>query len=181
MTDPGLLVLPTHRVVANLPGFDADKFRQQLHAVCDVVPVDNLDTMLGRLREDNGRHVMGLADARGLALLRVRDLTPARALFQGKPPLWDELDVSILHVAILEQMLGIDEKRLRDESNVTYWRDARQAYDQVVRGTAPLAFFMRPTPVTEVKAIADARSRMPQKSTDFYPKLLSGMVMYAVR
>jgi uncharacterized protein (DUF1015 family) len=181
MTDPGLLVLPTHRVVANLPGFDADKFRQQLRVVCDVVPVDNMDTMLGRLREDNARHVMGLADARGLALLRVRDLTPARALFQSKPPLWDELDVSILHVAILEQMLGIDEKRLRDESNVTYWRDARQAYDQVVRGTAPLAFFMRPTPVTEVKAIADARSRMPQKSTDFYPKLLSGMVMYAVR
>jgi uncharacterized protein (DUF1015 family) len=70
---------------------------------------------------------------------------------------------------------------LREESNVTYWREPEKALEQVQSGKAQLAFFLQPTPVSAVKAVADTRSRMPQKSTDFYPKLLSGMVMYEVR
>ena len=102
-------------------------------------------------------------------------------MFAGKPPLWDTLDVAILHVAILEALLGIDEVKLREESNVSYWREPEQAVAQVAGGKAQLAFFLTPTPVLDVKAIADAKSRMPQKSTDFYPKLLSGMTIYEVR
>jgi uncharacterized protein (DUF1015 family) len=95
--------------------------------------------------------------------------------------LWDTLDVAILHVVILEALLGIDEVRLANESNVAYWREPAEALKLIRRGAAQLAFFLSPTPVGDVKAVADARSRMPQKSTDFYPKLLSGMVMYEVR
>jgi uncharacterized protein (DUF1015 family) len=95
--------------------------------------------------------------------------------------LWETLDVAILHVAILEALLGIDEKRLREEANVTYWREPEKAVAEVNAGKAQLAFFLAPTPVADVKAISDAHSRMPQKSTDFYPKLLSGMVIYESR
>jgi uncharacterized protein (DUF1015 family) len=90
------------------------------------------------------------------------------------------LDVAILHVAILETLLGIDEVRLREESNVTYWREPEKALEQVRSGAAQLAFFLNPTRVEAVQMIADARSRMPQKSTDFYPKLLSGLVINEV-
>jgi uncharacterized protein (DUF1015 family) len=78
-------------------------------------------------------------------------------------------------------LLGIDEVRLREESNVTYWREPEKAVAEVTGGRAQLAFFLNPTPVADVQAIADAHSRMPQKSTDFYPKLLSGIVIYEVR
>jgi uncharacterized protein (DUF1015 family) len=64
---------------------------------------------------------------------------------------------------------------------VTYWREPEKASEQVQRGAALLAFLLNPTLVEDVKAIADAHSRMPQKSTDFYPKLLSGIVIYEVR
>ena len=78
-------------------------------------------------------------------------------------------------------LLGIDETRLREEANVTYWREPEKAASEVHRHKAHLAFFLNPTHVEDVKAIADARSRMPQKSTDFYPKLLSGIVINDLR
>lgn len=172
MNDPGLVVLPTHRTVANLTGFDRQAFRQKLAAHFDITPQPSLQL---------SPHVIGLFDGQGYFALRLKNPAAVRSLFTGKPPLWDTLDVAILHVAILEAHLGIDEKRLREEANVSYWREPEKAVAEVNAGKAQLAFFLAPTPVPDVKAIADARSRMPQKSTDFYPKLLSGMTMYEVR
>jgi uncharacterized protein (DUF1015 family) len=124
---------------------------------------------------------IGLFDANGFALLSPKNLDALRPLFTNKPPLWHTLDVAILHVGILEVLLGIDEARLREEANVTYWREPKEAAALVQAGQAQLAFFLNPTDVNDVKAIADARSRMPQKSTDFYPKLLSGIVINDLR
>jgi uncharacterized protein (DUF1015 family) len=128
-----------------------------------------------------GKHLIGMHDAIGFALLTPKNLDTLRPLFASKPPLWHTLDVAILHVGILEALLGIDEVRLREESNVTYWREPDKAAALVQSGQAQLAFFLNPTDVQDVKAIADARSRMPQKSTDFYPKLLSGIVINDLR
>jgi uncharacterized protein (DUF1015 family) len=172
LNDPGLVVLPTHRTVTNLPGFDPRRFREQLAGTFDLQP--HTGTALAR-------HEIGMSDKLGRVVLRPKNMAALKPLFAGKPALWDTLDVAILHVAILESLLGIDEQRLRDEANVTYWREEEKALAEVQRGAAELAFFLSPTPVGDVKAVADARSRMPQKSTDFYPKLLSGMVMYEVR
>ena len=124
--------------------------------------------------------LLGMFDGEQFAVLLPKDLAALRPLFADKPPLWDTLDVAILHVAILEALLGIDEVRLSEEANVAYWREPGKALDRVRMGAAQLAFFLSATSVADVKAIADARSRMPQKSTDFYPKLLSGMVIYEV-
>ena len=125
--------------------------------------------------------LLGMRDAGGFALLRPKNVDALSPLFTNKPPLWHTLDVAMLHVGVLEALLGIDEVRLREEANVTYWREPEKAADLVQRGEAQLAFFLNPTHVEDVKAIADARSRMPQKSTDFYPKLLSGMVINDLR
>ncbi len=184
MNDPGLVVLPTHRTVSNLTGFDRKAFAGQLAQNFEIKPYSGTDVpSVQSLTTDEraGRpfHCLGMFDGKKFYSLRPKNnLEP---LFAGKPPLWDTLDVAILHVAILEALLGVDEKRLREEANVTYWREPEKAIAEVTAGKAQLAFFLAPTPVRDVKAISDAHSRMPQKSTDFYPKLLSGMVMYEVR
>ena len=179
MSDPGLVVLPTHRTVANLAAFEPRGFRDKLakHFTIDVQP--SLEKLLVTMK--SGKHSIGMRDARGFGLLRPKNVDALRPLFANKPPLWHTLDVAILHVGILEALLGIDEIRLREEANVTYWREPEKAAELVEDGKAQLAFFLNPTPVDEVKAIADARSRMPQKSTDFYPKLLSGIVINDLR
>jgi len=179
MNDSGLVILPTHRTVAHLAGFGPAAFRKKLAADFHVEPQVSLPALLQAMHSTV--HGIGLRDREQFALLRPRDMARLQPLFAGKPALWDRLDVAILHVAILDTLLGIDEARLREEANVTYWREPEQALDQVEHGGAQLAFFLKPTDVGDVKAVADARSRMPQKSTDFYPKLLSGMVMYEVR
>jgi uncharacterized protein (DUF1015 family) len=179
MNDTGLVVLPTHRTVANLRDADLAGLEQKLAGSFSIESQPNLAGLLGAMAKTS--HGIGMFDGKQYRLLCPRDLAGARSLFATKPPLWDTLDVAILHVAILEAFLGIDEVRLREESNVTYWREADKAVAEVEQGRAQLAFFLSPTPVQDVKAVADARSRMPQKSTDFYPKLLSGMVMYEVR
>ena len=175
MSDPGLVVLPTHRTIADLGSFQPRQFRQQLERRFATEACPSLENLLAAMK--NGRHLIGMRDAIGFALLRPKDLDALRPLFASKPPLWHTLDVAILHVGILEAVLGIDEVRLREEANVTYWREPDQAAKLVETGQAQLAFFLNPTDVQDVKAIADAGSRMPQKSTDFYPKLLSGIVI----
>jgi uncharacterized protein (DUF1015 family) len=179
MSDPGLVVLPTHRMVTNLSSFDPRSFREQLARNFAVKPQPSLEKMLAAMK--GGKHLIGMRDATGFALLRPTNLDALRPLFASKPPLWHTLDVAILHVGILEALLGIDEVRLREEANVTYWRESEEAAGLVQTGRAQLAFFLNPTDVQDVKAIADARSRMPQKSTDFYPKLLSGIVINDLR
>ena len=178
MGDPGLIVLPTHRTVANLTGFDSKSFATKLAEHFTVERQPSLDRLLHAMK--SAEHSIGMRDTTGLALLRPKDLAALKPLFAKKPPLWDRLDVAILHVAILEALLGIDDVRLREEANVSYWREPEKALEQVETGKAQLAFLLSPTRVADVKAIADARSKMPQKSTDFYPKLLSGLVQYEV-
>lgn len=172
MDDPGLVVLPTHRTVSNLTGFDRTAFAGKLAQTFEITP---------QASPKIGAHEIGMFDGAGYFKLRARSPEALMPLFAGKPPLWHTLDVAVLHVAILEALLGIDEVKLREEANVTYWREPEKAVAEVKAGKAQLAFFLAPTPVRDVKAISDARSRMPQKSTDFYPKLLSGMVIYEVR
>lgn len=179
MSDPGLIVLPTHRTVANLSGFDRQRFRELLAKTFSIELHPSLEELLGAMK--GGQHLIGMRDADGFALLQPKNLDALRPLFVDKPPLWHTLDVAILHVGILEALLGIDEIRLREESNVAYWREPEKAAESVQAGKLQLAFFLNPTQIEEVKVIADARSRMPQKSTDFYPKLLSGIVINDLR
>ncbi len=91
---------------------------------------------------------------------------------------WKSLDVSILHTAILERHLGIDAKALEEERNVTYTGDPRDAVAKVDSGKEQALFLVNPTSPEEVRRVADHGEKMPQKSTDFYPKLLSGLVIH---
>ena len=100
------------------------------------------------------------------------------ACFRDEPEQERSLDVVILHQAMLGQALGISEEDVRDEKNIRYVRGFQPAVDEVRSGKAQAAFLLRPVEVAKVAEIAFAGGVMPQKSTDFYPKLLSGLTMY---
>lgn len=85
--------------------------------------------------------------------------------------------MSILHTAILERALGIDAKALAEQRNVTYTRDPETAIRKVNQGKEQILFLLNPTSPDEVRRVADHGEKMPQKSTDFYPKLLTGLVL----
>ena len=85
-----------------------------------------------------------------------------------------------LHKCLLETVLGISEEAIRNQQNIRYIRDAGEALSLVRSGNANIAFLMNPARMEQVRDIAFAGDVMPQKSTDFYPKMLSGLTIYAL-
>ncbi|MSR64850.1 MAG: DUF1015 domain-containing protein [Verrucomicrobiae bacterium] len=182
MNDPGLFILPTHRLISNVAHFDEAKLLGQLEEWFSVEPEPSLDSMLANMRKSRpGERMFGLSfPADRYFSLKLDDRKSRSTFFARQPVLWENLDVAILHVLILERLLGIDETRLREEANIRYFREPETAARAVLNGKGQMAFYLNPTRVDEVRAVADARSRMPQKSTDFYPKLPAGLVVYPI-
>jgi len=184
--DAGLVVLPIHRVVrlTAIPDDLPARF-EGLFLVEDLGPVRTggpLRDALARLSEASSRGPAYVAVGPGpsrLRLLRPRNLEALRASLPPDTPLaWGTLDVALLQYAVLEGLLGIDAAHLARGGALEYTEDAVEALEAVASGRAPLAFLLNATPVEQILAVADASERMPQKSTFFYPKLATGLVMY---
>ena len=183
MDRPGLVILPTHRAVFGLPSERIDAFPKDVRQFFNVEEVD--------ASIDGGRAAVLLAHAgvAGTALLAV---TRDRAYLLHTPkavgtPLFgnlslrqQSLDVVQLHKCVLENCLGISEEAIRNQQNVSYFREAGEALGEVRSGKIQAAFLMNPVRMQQVRDIAFAGDVLPQKSTDFYPKLLSGLTMYAL-
>ena len=95
----------------------------------------------------------------------------------SRHPSWKKLDVTILHTLLIEKVLGISEKNLAEQKNITYTISEDEAIKDVKAGKYQIALFLNPTKIEEVKDVATAGEKMPQKSTFFYPKLITGLVM----
>src|ERR1700722_2102036 len=183
MNSPGLLILPTHRVVRGLAGFVADEFVRKSGEFFEINEVDpGIDAVqIAAILCDEGNN--------GTALLAV---TASRALLLHHPkpfgahllsklsPRQNALDVVQLHKILLEGVLGLSEESIRNQQNISYMRDAAEALAQVRTDAANIVFFMNPCRIKQVRDVAFAGEVMPQKSTDFYPKLLSGLTIYAL-
>jgi uncharacterized protein (DUF1015 family) len=183
MDSPGLLILPTHRVVHGLGSFSSDAFRQ---GASGYFSVEEVDPAVDAVR---ARGILHEASQTGTALLAV---TPDRAFLLDRPKAlgaeifvgWSlrqqSLDVVQLHKCLLEGVLGLSEESIRNQQNLSYVRADEEALAQVRAGAANVAFLMNPVRVRQVRDIAFAGEVLPQKSTDFYPKLLSGLTIYAL-
>jgi len=188
MNDPGLLVLPTHRVVHSLDSFSVDEFRKASGEFFAVEEVNGaLDAAQATaLLDDHGRGGTALlaVTSNRAFLLHSPKLAGARFL-GGLSERQQSLDVVQLHKCLLEGVLKLSEESIRNQQNLAYVREASEAL-AAVRGEtagkdrADIAFLMNPCPVQKVRDIAFAGEVMPQKSTDFYPKLLSGLTAYAL-
>jgi uncharacterized protein (DUF1015 family) len=180
---PGLVILPTHRVVFGLPASVLAHFPQEVARFFNVEKVDTgLDAAHATaiLRQAGKAGTALLAIGRDHALLLHTPKTIGSALFGNLSLRQQALDVVQLHKCLLETCLHISEDAIRDQHNVSYFREAGEALAQVRDGSAQIAFLMNPVRMEQVRDIAFAGEVLPQKSTDFYPKLLSGLTIYAL-
>jgi uncharacterized protein (DUF1015 family) len=185
MDSDGLVILPTHRVVHSLPAFDPAAFDPAAFAKAaeeffsvDPLPKAEAANYIETLSRQTGTAFVAVTRA-GAFLLRSKSDVIAKAL-GALPDRQRQLDLSHLHSIILDRLLGLDAERVREQTNLRYLRDAAEAVDQVRRGEANLAFLTNPVTMEQLKEVAFASEVMPQKSTDFYPKLLSGLAIYAL-
>ncbi len=183
MNSPGLLILPTHRVVHSLSSFSEEDFRKAARSYFDVDEID---------RPVDGAHASTILREGGRAGTALLAVTASRSfllhhpnpnagkIFEGLSLRQQDLDVVQLHKCLLENVLGLSEESIRNQQNLSYLRDADEALAQVRNGGADIAFLINPCRISQVRDVAFAGEVMPQKSTDFYPKLLSGLTIYAV-
>jgi uncharacterized protein (DUF1015 family) len=182
MESPGLVILPTHRIIQGLPGFDRERMLEEAKRFFDVRRIDQ------RTEKRSATTLLEEAGQRGTAFVAVTRQGPylmrakKRALNDALSNLSSrqrELDVVQLHKVLIERILGISEEAVRNQTHVKYERDAFEAISWVRQG-ANVAFLMNPARIEQVRDIAFAGEVLPQKSTDFYPKLLSGLTIYAL-
>ncbi len=184
--DPGLLVLPTHRLV-NPPSMPPDALQRiERHCTIEDLGDANADSVVAAIDRlsKSGAHTafVALGVPAGRAhLITLKDCDGIDRLMPSQEPeAWKRLDVSVLQYGILRDVFGIDDAALAAGREVTYTQDAAEAAAAVADGRARCAFLLNATPVDQVLAVADAGGRMPQKSTYFYPKLPTGLVMNAL-
>jgi uncharacterized protein (DUF1015 family) len=182
---PGLVILPTHRLVFGLPSFSPAQFQAETRKFFNV---EEVDPGIDAARAAAILHHAGHAHA-GTALLAV---TADNAFLLHSPKAigtgmfgnlslrQQALDVVQLHKCLLEGVLKISEEAIRNQENVSYCRETGEALMQVRSGKVQIAFLMNPVRMEQVRDIALAGEVLPQKSTDFYPKLLSGLTIYAL-
>jgi uncharacterized protein (DUF1015 family) len=174
MESPGLVILPTHRVVFALEKFDVEDFKRRAEQWFEIEE-RTLGTM-GRARQEHVSCV-AVADKSYFLFPKATEIDAALA---GLPKEQRQLDVLRLHKLLLERALGISEDDILNQRNVNYYRDAMDAIGRVAKGEAQIAFVMQPVTMQQMKDVAFAGQVMPQKSTDFYPKMMSGMTIYAL-
>ncbi len=180
MEHDGLVVLPTHRLVRDLESFDKEKILNDCKEYFDVSEESDVSNAESKLKElyDEGKKAFAFYSGdKGYNLLVLKDEKVIEKLLPNKSKATQGLDVTVLHTLVLEKIFGIDAENMAKQINLTYTRLFDEAIESVDTGKAQCAFILNPTRVTEIRDVAAAGEKMPQKSTYFYPKLITGLVM----
>jgi uncharacterized protein (DUF1015 family) len=176
MDAPGITILPTHRVVHGLEGFSSPDFIVRASAWLDIKELDSPD--VSALTDIPGTAFITVT-IDGSYLLTAKPDVVAEAL-KDLPARQRQLDVVQLHRIILDKLLGLDQETITRLGSVSYIREADEAVSMVTQGDANIAFLIKPITLDQLRDVSLAGDVMPQKSTDFYPKLLSGLAIYAL-
>ena len=188
ISNPGLVVLPTHRLVQNLENFSKEKLLSDIDQYFDVEIFNSTDDMFDLMDKKfkDEKHSFGLfIDDGKFYALTLKDKAVMQELLPDKSAELRSLDVAILHALILDKMLGIDKKKLEQGTMkgggyVVYIKgigDAVEESIKSVKNEAQAVFFMNPTRVDEVEAVSKNFECMPQKSTFFQPKVWTGFTI----
>ena len=193
MNDDGLVILPTHRLLRNLKGFDPDEFRKKIEKYFHVEEFEfdegnelqvrkELFHRLVRNGRDKNAFSVYLNGARSYDLLTLRsEGLIDSGIMNETPSILRRLDVSVLQTFVLKDILGINDLNMECQNNVDFTDDGDEAIEMVKDGKYQLVFLMNHTKVNQVSEAGLAGVRMPQKSTFFYPKLLCGLVINSIR
>ena len=184
----GLTILPTHRIVANVPNFSMEGFHAALSDAFDVTSFafgSNAERtrVFAQFRSElargqSKRAVGAYAGGGAFYIFVLKNSANLDALLPGVSPAQRQLDVVLLHRLILERGLKITQDAVKSEKNITYEREMDAAIAEVDSGRAQICFLLNPVSVETVAEMAMGGEVLPQKSTDFFPKLMSGMTMY---
>ncbi len=180
MDDPGLTILPTHRLMHSYAAKTTAQILADATEYFEVTPLSDRATleaaMTGATHTDRR---IGFYDG-VYHLLRLKDPQIMAQIVPDHIEEWRLLDVSILHELLIERIMGISKDQVAAKESIDYHRDLDLALSEVDNGQALCVFIMNPTRMSEVKACSDKGAKMPQKSTDFYPKVITGLVAMVV-
>jgi len=185
--DPGMIVLPTHRVIKKLKNFNEIRFEEKLLEYFDVTiyrfedknEVEQRNKMFKYLHLMRNDHAFGVfAGGKKYYLVSLKDKNlMEKELNSGKSRAWRELDAAILHYILMEKVLGFKTNGREYEENILFVKDKERAIEMIYDKKYRIALFMNATKTEQVMKVADNGERMPQKSTYFYPKPLTGLVL----
>ena len=176
MDAPGITILPTHRVVHGLEHFSSPDFIVKASAFFDIRELDSPDTSV--LSETPKTAFIAVTIDGSYLLTAKADVIAAE--LKDLPARQRQLDVVQLHRIVLDKLLGLDQETITRLGSVSYIREADEAVSMVTDGDSNIAFLIKPITLEQLKDVSLAGDIMPQKSTDFYPKLLSGLAIYAL-
>jgi uncharacterized protein (DUF1015 family) len=176
MDAPGITILPTHRVVFGLENFNTAEFLKKAEEFFTATPQARAD--INVLSKTEGTAFLVVTRDGSYVLQPKKDVI-AKAL-EGIPHRQAQLDVVQLHSILLDKILGLSQERITQLGNVRFLREASESIEQVQSGQADVAFLIKPITLDQLKEVSLSGDVMPQKSTDFYPKLLSGLAIYAL-
>lgn len=184
MDDSGLFVFPTHRMIKEVSNFSE---QMTIGMLTDDFGASKIYFTEGDVADIITTKLHNTVDEKRFAfytgenyyyLLELKDVHVMDDMIEGKSDAYKHLDVTILHKLILEKYFGIDEQSLANQEHIVYTKDAAEAVKRVDDGEFQCAFIINPTKVSEIKDISLANEKMPQKSTYFWPKLITGIVIY---
>lgn len=174
--DPGLIILPTHRLIKDMSDFNLTTFLEKTEKYFEIKKTDR-DNIVKDLAEQKSR-VFGFYSSQTAYILKLKSMADMKKILPDRSKDYRDIDVAILHTLLIEDILGIKPENI--EGHVRYERSANKAMRRVDTSGFQFSFLLNPTRSEQVKKIAQNKERMPQKSTDFYPKLISGLVFYDV-
>ena len=175
--DEGLIIFPLHRMVHNLEQFDPEGLIDTLSTNFEVKPLGGREELRQYLEGESSSHVYGVVTSAGVWGIRLKN-PPETRLGDSVPAPLLQLSVVVLHELVLQRMLGITPEAMRSQSNLIYEEDDRQVFEAVEKGDIQVGFVVKPTTVQQVLDISGEGEVMPQKSTYFYPKIMTGLVMH---
>lgn len=183
MEDPGLQILPTHRLARNIKDLDPEKIKESLSEVFDINDMGNdcsTETLMQELSRDAHKHKLamyiGECDKK-FYILTLRDEELLDQILTDEYSEWKFIDTGILHGVIFDRVLGIQAKNISKSESVKYIQGVEDSVASVNKGEYQIAFFLNPTRINQVRDIAIKRHKMPPKATYFYPKLMTGIVL----
>ena len=177
MESPSLKILPTHRGIRNLIDFDPEDFLSKLESFFHVQSISTFEEIESSMQGNGILIGLVVQDGRNW-FLRLRDTVASSTSFmpdiEGPAR---QLDVNVLHEGILKPVLGIGQEEVASQEYVDYFRSRKELVDSLKKGQHQLGFLLNPTSLEQVRQISERGEKMPPKSTDFYPKLLTGLVL----
>jgi uncharacterized protein (DUF1015 family) len=176
--DPGLVILPTHRVVKTLNRDALAAFPERAREMFNVEEIAQREVFRARLDEaGSGAIGVTLRGSPNYFILRLRSRMALKSAMPDAPAAVRRLDVSVLHALVFDRIFGLKADEIRRGNNIEYTIETGGALGAVAQGRADGAFLMNPPSIEEVERVSDAGATMPEKSTYFHPKLLTGLVM----